>query len=101
MGQRGPLLRDCLSTLLLIVIAGLTSELLVEQRRRWQVERELAVTRAQLPRYTVDWAQLRTAIENSQKGLRTVLFPFTAEGLVDFSSQGARVNGKLTNKGST
>jgi hypothetical protein len=99
MEQQGPRLRDCLSTLLLRVIAGLTSALLVEQPRRRQVERELAVTRAQLPRYTVNWRQSRSAIENSQKVLRTVLFQITAEGLVDFSSRGARVNGKLTSMG--
>src|SRR5262249_32796691 len=66
MEQRRPRFR--LSTLmLLIIIAGLTSALLVEQRRRRQLVRELAVTRSQLPRYTLYRARLRTAIKNTQK----------------------------------
>jgi hypothetical protein len=57
-----------LSTLmLLIIIAGLTSALLVEQQRRRKVEREVAVTRAQLPRYTVTWAQYQAAIKTIQR----------------------------------
>ena len=57
-----------LSTLmLLIIIAGLTSALLVELQLRRKVERELAVTRAQLPRYTVTWAQYQAAVKKTQR----------------------------------